>query len=341
MEFFCAGDRHSEGIPFDLMVFKGIQMCPFLRNIGLSTNFSVSSPSRFPALVRGNHGPVFEEDGPSFESLAFKLFHGQNGVVPLSQHSQFGGKYVEEEASSLKFHPLAASAAAISISALGASGPLGFDAFMSKRKQTKKNNTPQKKEKQNEEKKPSSSLEHEAWSNDWLQTGNCPIAKSFRAASCVLPLVAKVLQPNPGIKLRCPPAIVAARAALARTAAVKALKPQPLPTRVLAVGMLGLTLNVPLGIWRERTEKFSPAWFTAVHVSVPFIAMLRKAVHMPKYAMAYTLAASILGQVIGSRAERRRIEELAKLRSGSRVLRQIVVLGSLISILESQSAKKS
>ncbi|MCO5586230.1 hypothetical protein L7F22_040169 [Adiantum nelumboides] len=311
MEFFCAGDRHGEGLHFERMVSEGVQMCPFLRNIGLSTSFSFSSPSRLPAPVRGNHGPIFE-DGPNFD-LAFKLFHGQNGVVPLSQHSQLGAKNAEQEASGIKFHPLAASAAAISLSALGAAGPFGFDAFMSKRTQSKKNNKPQKKEKQPEEKKRSSSVEHEAWSNEWLQTGNCPIAKSFRAVSGVLPLVAKVLQPPPGIKVRCPPAIVAARAALARTAAVKALKPQPLPNRVLAVGMLGMALNVPLGIWREHTEKFSPAWFTAVHASVPFIAMLRKAVHMPKYVMAYTFAASILGQVIGSRAERRRIE-LAKLK---------------------------
>jgi hypothetical protein len=116
------------------------------------------------------------------------------------------------------------------------------------------------------------------------------------------------MQPPKDMKLRCPTAIVMARAALARTAPVKALKPQPLPARVLAVGMLGIALNVPLGMWREHTQKFSPAWFVAVHASVPFIAMLRKAVHMPKHVMLFTFAASILGQVIGSRAERRRIE---------------------------------
>eukprot|EP00250_Pteridium_aquilinum_P000129 c10145_g1_i1 orf=311-1435(-) len=312
MEFFSNSERHGECLPFDRMVSEGVQLCPFLRNIGLSTNFSFASPSRLPPSVRGNHGPIFE-DGPNFD-LAFKLFHGQNGVVPLSQHAPSAGKSVEVEATSAKFHPLAASAAAISLSALGASGPFGFDAFMSKKMKMKKNNKPQKKEQQPEEKKKPSSNDHEAWSNEWLQTGNCPIAKSFRAVSGVLPLVAKVLQPPPGMKIRCPPAIVAARAALARTQAVKALKPQPLPTRVLAVGMLGMALNVPLGIWREHTEKFSPAWFTAVHASVPFIAMMRKAVHMPKYVMAFTFAASILGQVIGSRAERRRIE-LANLKA--------------------------
>lgn len=148
-------------------------------------------------------------------------------------------------------------------------------------------------------------------SNDWLQNGNCPIAKSYRAVGSVLPLVAKVLQPPSGIKYKCPPAIVAARSALAKTAFAKNLRPQPLPAKVLVIGMLGMAANVPLGIWREHTEKFSPSWFVAVHAAVPFIGMLRKSVLMPKAAMAFTIGASILGQVIGSRAERYRLKTIA------------------------------
>ena len=141
--------------------------------------------------------------------------------------------------------------------------------------------------------------------------GNCPIAKSYRAVSNVIPLVAKALQPPPGMKFRCPPAVVAARAALAKTAFAKNLRPQPLPAKVLAIGLLGMAANVPLGIWREHTEKFSPSWFAAVHAAVPFIAMLRKSILMPKSAMAFTIAASVLGQVIGSRAERFRLKAVA------------------------------
>jgi len=165
---------------------------------------------------------------------------------------------------------------------------------------------------------------HEAMSNEWLQTGQCPIAKSYRAVSAVLPLVAKALQPPPGVKLRCPPAVVAARAALARTALVKNLRPQPLPAKMLAIALLGMAANVPLGIWREHTQKFSPQWFAAVHAAVPFIAMLRKSVLMPKTAMAFTLAASILGQTIGSRAERLRLKALAAERSSSALACQAV-----------------
>lgn len=148
--------------------------------------------------------------------------------------------------------------------------------------------------------------------NEWLETGNCPIAKSYRAVSGVLPLVATAFQLPPGMKLKCPPAIVAARAALARTAFVKTLRPQPLSSKMLVIGALGMAANIPLGIWREHTEKFSSSWFAAVHAAVPFIAMLRKSVVMPKTAMALTIAASILGQVIGSRAERLRMKAKAE-----------------------------
>lgn len=156
------------------------------------------------------------------------------------------------------------------------------------------------------------SVNHEAMGNEWLQTGNCPIAKSYRAVSGVLPLVAKALHPPPGMKLKCPPAVVSARAALARTAFVKTLRPQPLPSKMLAIALLGMAANVPLGVWREHTTKFSISWFAAVHAAVPFIAMLRKSVLMPKAAMALTIGASILGQTIGSRAERLRLASMKK-----------------------------
>lgn len=141
--------------------------------------------------------------------------------------------------------------------------------------------------------------------------GQCPLAKSYRALSGVVPLVAKMMTPPAGMKLTCPPAVVAARAALSRTAFAKGLRPQPLPTKVLVIALLGMAANVPLGIWREHTEKFSVQWFAAVHAAVPFIGMLRKSVLMPKTAMALTIAASILGQTIGSRAERIRLKRAA------------------------------
>lgn len=156
------------------------------------------------------------------------------------------------------------------------------------------------------------SSKHEALGNDWLKTGSCPIAKSYRAVSSVLPLVAAVLQPPAGMKLKCPSSVVAARAALARTTFVKNLRPQPLPAKMLVIAALGMAVNIPLGMWKEHTTKFSLSWFAAVHAAVPFIAMLRKSVLIPKTAMALTIAASILGQIVGSRAERIRMKAVTE-----------------------------
>jgi hypothetical protein len=152
-------------------------------------------------------------------------------------------------------------------------------------------------------------------SNEWLDNGQCPLAKSYRALSGVVPLVAKMMTPPAGMKLKCPPAVVAARAALSRTSFAKGLRPQPLPTKIVVIALLGMAANVPLGIWREHTQKFSVQWFAAVHAAVPFIGMLRKSVLMPKTAMALTIAASILGQTIGSRAERIRLKRKAAAKS--------------------------
>ncbi|KAI3508660.1 hypothetical protein L1887_23669 [Cichorium endivia] len=294
MNFFCR-NMADESSPSQNDIIR----CPFLRNINEPTNFSFSSSMAFPMPARGTKGPIFE-DGPNFD-MAFRLFHGQNGVVPLSEGSLQFPQKMKVEAVSHKFNPLAAKAATISLSGFG--GSFGFDAFneMFKNQQRK----------HKKDSSQSGDSTHEATGEEWLKSGNCPIAKSYRAVSNVLPLVAKAFKPPSGIKYKCPPAIVAARAALARTAFAKNLRPQPLPAKILVIGVMGMAANVPLGVWREHTEKFSPSWFVAIHAAVPFIAMLRKSVLMPKTAMAFTIAASVLGQVIGSRAERYRLKAVA------------------------------
>ncbi|URE27517.1 hypothetical protein MUK42_02540 [Musa troglodytarum] len=202
---------------------QDIQRCPFLRNINEPTNFSFSSVN-FPV-------PAFPWARWCCSTLC-KFF------VP-------GGK--PEPKSVDPFNPLAAKAATISLSAFGPGGPFGFD-FFSNKSNRQNNRSSQE----------GSDSAHESQSNGWLESGQCPIAKSYRAVSGVLPLVAKVLKPPAGVKLRCPPIVVAARAALAQTAFVKNLRPQPLPAKMLTIAILGMAANVPLGVWREHTKKFSP-----------------------------------------------------------------------------------
>lgn len=311
MELFFSGLLRESSSSKSFFANQDIQKCPFLRNVSEPTNFSFLSAT-FPDTPRATKGPIFE-DGPNFDT-AFKLFHGPDGVIPLSGKSYSQNETMGPENETMGpepapyFNPLAANAASISLSGFGPGGPFSFDSLNNKWKKFNK-----KSSKQDPSQKGGNSSSHEAVGNEWLETGQCPIAKSYRAVNHVLPLVAKALQPPAGMKFHCPPAVVAARAAISRTALAKNLRPQPLPAKILAIAALGMAANVPLGIWREHTEKFSPQWFVAVHAAVPFIAMLRKSILMPKAAMAFTIAASILGQTIGSRAERLRLRSATAL----------------------------
>jgi hypothetical protein len=91
--------------------------------------------------AQGGKGPIFEE-GSGFES-AFKLFHGRDGIVPLSERSYVSDENHNESIDvrtepALPFNPLAARAATISLSAFG---PFGFGFFNGKgKRQNKKPN---------------------------------------------------------------------------------------------------------------------------------------------------------------------------------------------------------
>jgi hypothetical protein len=86
------------------------------------------------------------------------------------------------------------------------------------------------------------------------------------------------------------------------------LRPQALPLKLLGVSGHCLVANVPCGAVREHTQKFSPAWFLAVHATVPFFAFMRKGVGMPRWAIILTLAAAVAGQAIGAKLERARLQ---------------------------------
>ena len=112
-------------------------------------------------------------------------------------------------------------------------------------------------------------------------------------------------------KLQCPRAIVAGRALVARLQPVRDLRPQALPVKLATLGAGTAVLNVPFGMWRDHTKKFSPEWFLAVHATIPFVAMTRQGIGMPKTVIFLTIAAAITGQAVGARLERKRMAWLA------------------------------
>lgn len=88
---------------------------------------------------------------------------------------------------------------------------------------------------------------------------------------------------------------------------VKDLRPQALPVRALGLMAATVVANIPCGMWRHHTVKFSPQWFLAVHITIPFIASLRKGVMMPPWAFFLTVVGAIGGQAVGDRLEQKRL----------------------------------
>ncbi|ONM54413.1 hypothetical protein ZEAMMB73_Zm00001d020179 [Zea mays] len=88
MEMFFGSFLSESVSPQNLFGHPDVERCPFLRNINGATTFSLSSA--LPVAAQGGKGPIFEE-GSGFES-AFKLFHGRDGIFPLSERS-----YVSDE----------------------------------------------------------------------------------------------------------------------------------------------------------------------------------------------------------------------------------------------------
>ncbi len=163
--------------------------------------------------------------------------------------------------------------------------------------------------------------------------GKCPLRKALG------PLAGLVFDKRGN--LSCPEPIIRMRSALAATKPVRELRPQALPVKLLAVALTTAALNVPCGMWREHTEKFSTQWFIAVHATIPFIAMLRKAVIMPKYAILFTICSAIAGQALGARLERRRVHQQARQELGSLAAARPVVAAAPPQQLPAASSRQT
>lgn len=72
------------------------------------------------------------------------------------------------------------------------------------------------------------------------------------------------------------------------------------------VSLLCLLVNIPMGMMRERSKKFSLAWFFWIHASIPLIVALRILLHLPSLAIPVNIAAAVIGQAIGAAPEKKR-----------------------------------
>jgi len=63
--------------------------------------------------------------------------------------------------------------------------------------------------------------------------------------------------------------------------------------------------NLPLGRWRVSVKKFSVFWFLAVHLSIPFVLLLRLEIGLNAWFIPLSLGSAVVGQLMGGRSGRK------------------------------------
>jgi len=64
------------------------------------------------------------------------------------------------------------------------------------------------------------------------------------------------------------------------------------------VALSVFVLNLPFGVWRARTRKFSVAWFVSIHAPIPVVVAMRYTLDL---GLEWTVPGFFLGQFVGSR----------------------------------------
>lgn len=73
------------------------------------------------------------------------------------------------------------------------------------------------------------------------------------------------------------------------------------PAAIALLFAIAFGVNVPLGMWRRGLRKFSPAWFLAIHASIPVLLVTRLALDLPLWVIPPEIAFAVLGQLLGAR----------------------------------------
>ncbi|HSP55459.1 MAG TPA: hypothetical protein VLS25_07710 [Dehalococcoidia bacterium] len=70
------------------------------------------------------------------------------------------------------------------------------------------------------------------------------------------------------------------------------------------IGLLfatALTTNALLGLWRSGLPRFSPAWFVAIHASIPLLIAIRLLLIRPTWVIPPEIGLAFVGQFVGAR----------------------------------------
>lgn len=69
--------------------------------------------------------------------------------------------------------------------------------------------------------------------------------------------------------------------------------------------LFAILINLPLGFLREASPRYSLRWFVCIHLSIPFILLLRLREGFGWKVIPLTIACAVFGQILGGRIRRR------------------------------------
>jgi len=69
--------------------------------------------------------------------------------------------------------------------------------------------------------------------------------------------------------------------------------------------IFALLANVPLGYLRENSRRYSLRWFVYLHLSIPFLVVLRYSLGFGWGIVPFSVGCAVAGQMIGGRIRRR------------------------------------
>ncbi len=74
--------------------------------------------------------------------------------------------------------------------------------------------------------------------------------------------------------------------------------------RVIILVLSAFVMNVPLGYLRQGTRKLSFKWFLYIHLSIPFIIIIRLGLGISYWFIPISIGSAVAGQIIGARLRR-------------------------------------
>jgi len=80
-------------------------------------------------------------------------------------------------------------------------------------------------------------------------------------------------------------------------------------TQLTILLSFALLSNIPLGFLRQGATKRSPLWFLYIHLSIPFIIVLRLYYDFDWHVIPFTVGCAVAGQLMGGILHKRRKSE--------------------------------